>query len=45
MKPNSGRYWRMKYIFDGKKKLLSFDVYPEVCLMRQATTANRAVSR
>lgn len=32
VKPNGGRYWRMKYQLDGKEKLLSFGVYPEVSL-------------
>lgn len=27
-----GRYWRMKYRFAGKEKLLAFGVYPEVSL-------------
>lgn len=27
-----GRYWRMKYRFDGKEKRLAFGVYPEVSL-------------
>lgn len=31
--PNGGRYWRMKYRVDGKEKLLSFGVYPEVSLL------------
>ncbi|MFM0718034.1 tyrosine-type recombinase/integrase [Paraburkholderia strydomiana] len=30
--PNGARYWRMKYRFDGKEKLASFGVYPEVSL-------------
>ena len=28
----SGRYWRMKYRFDGKEKTLALGVYPEVSL-------------
>ncbi|MDP9607061.1 UNVERIFIED_ORG: integrase [Variovorax paradoxus] len=28
--PNGGRYWRMKYRFGGKEKLLAFGVYPVV---------------
>jgi integrase len=31
--PNGGKYWRMKYRVDGKEKLLSFGVYPEVSLL------------
>lgn len=30
--PNGSRYWRMKYRFDGKEKVASFGVYPEVSL-------------
>ena len=32
VKPNGGRYWRMKYYFFGKEKLLSFGTYPSVSL-------------
>lgn len=34
--PNGNRYWRMKYRYGGKEKLLSIGVYPEVTL-REAT--------
>jgi integrase len=30
--PSSGRWWRFKYRFDGKEKLLSLGTYPEVTL-------------
>lgn len=30
--PNGSRYWRMKYSFAGKEKLLSIGVYPEITL-------------
>ena len=30
--PNGSKYWRMKYIFDGKSKLASFGVWPGVSL-------------
>jgi integrase len=33
VKPNGGRYWRMKYRHAGKEKLLSFGVYPDVSLL------------
>jgi Arm DNA-binding domain len=32
VRPNGGKYWQMKYRFDGKEKILSFGVYPEVSL-------------
>ncbi|WP_313207279.1 integrase arm-type DNA-binding domain-containing protein [Stenotrophomonas sp.] len=34
--PNGNRYWRMKYRYAGKEKLLSIGVYPEVSL-KEAT--------
>lgn len=30
--PDGGKYWRLKYRFAGKEKLLSFGVYPDVSL-------------
>ena len=30
--PNGSKYWRMKYTFDGKSKLASFGVWPDVSL-------------
>ena len=30
--PNGSKYWRMKYIFDGKSKLASFGVWPGISL-------------
>jgi integrase len=30
--PSGGKWWRFKYRFDGKEKLLSFGTYPEVTL-------------
>ncbi|EBU6928251.1 integrase [Salmonella enterica subsp. enterica serovar Sandiego] len=30
--PNGSRYWRMKYRYSGKEKLLSIGVYPDVTL-------------
>jgi len=30
--PNGSRYWRMKFTFDGKSKLASFGVWPNVSL-------------
>lgn len=30
--PNGGRYWRMGYRYDGKQKVLSFGVFPDVSL-------------
>ncbi|HCS1866698.1 TPA: tyrosine-type recombinase/integrase [Shigella dysenteriae] len=32
VKPNGGKYWRLKYRVAGKEKLLALDVYPEVTL-------------
>ncbi len=30
--PNGTKYWRQKYRFDGKEKLLAHGVYPDVSL-------------
>jgi integrase len=30
--PSGGKYWRLKYYFEGKEKLLALGVYPEVGL-------------
>lgn len=30
--PNGGKWWRFKFRFDGKEKLLSLGIYPEVSL-------------
>ena len=32
VKPNGGRYWRYKYYFAGKEKVLALGVYPEISL-------------
>ncbi|MCE9658077.1 MAG: tyrosine-type recombinase/integrase [Burkholderiales bacterium] len=32
VRPNGAKWWRFKYRFDGKEKLLSFGTYPEVPL-------------
>ena len=30
--PNGGKYWRLKYRYGGKEKLLALGTYPEICL-------------
>lgn len=32
MSPAGGKYWRLKYRFDGKEKRLALGVYPDVTL-------------
>lgn len=32
VQPNGGRYWRLKYRFEGKEKRISLGVYPETSL-------------
>lgn len=32
VKPNGGKYWRFKYFFAGKEKLLALGTYPEISL-------------
>ncbi len=36
--PHGGKWWRFKYRFDGKEKLLSFGVYPDVSLSKARET-------
>ncbi|BEP58683.1 tyrosine-type recombinase/integrase [Variovorax sp. V118] len=46
--PNGGRYWRMKYRFGGKEKLLAFGVYPVVGIKEareKRFTAKQTLSR
>jgi hypothetical protein len=41
-RPNGGKYWQMKYRFDGKEKTLLFGVYPEVCLKEARNKRDKA---
>jgi integrase len=40
--PNGSRYWRQKYRFGGKEKLLALGVYPEVSLKEARDKRDRA---
>lgn len=40
--PNGARYWRMKYRWDGKEKLLAIGVYPEVSLKEAGDARDEA---
>ena len=31
--PNGGKYWRFRYYFAGKAKMLAFGTYPEISLL------------
>jgi integrase len=42
VKPNGGKYWRFKFRFGGKEKLLAIGVYPEVTLKTARKLANEA---
>ena len=42
VKPNGGKYWRLKYRYMGKEKLLAIGVYPEVPLEKARTETTRA---
>ena len=44
VKKNGSKYWRMKYRFLGKEKLLSFGVYPDVSLKEARTELEEARS-
>ncbi|BEJ33353.1 tyrosine-type recombinase/integrase [Citrobacter freundii] len=45
--PNGSKYWRLKYYFNGKEKLLALGVYPEVSLTeaRERTQQARRMLR
>lgn len=40
--PSGGKWWRLKYRFDGKEKLLSLGVYPDVSLALARKKRNEA---
>ena len=40
--PSGGKWWRLKYRFGGKEKLLSLGTYPEVGLAKARTKRDRA---
>ncbi|MGH8040445.1 MAG: tyrosine-type recombinase/integrase [Rudaea sp.] len=42
VRPNGSRYWRMKYRFANKERLLAFGVYPEVSLASARTARDDA---
>ncbi|MFD1244143.1 tyrosine-type recombinase/integrase [Paralysiella testudinis] len=42
IKPNGGKYWRLKYRIDGKEKLLSIGTYPTISLVEARAAAENA---
>ena len=40
--PNTGKYWRLKYRFHGKEKLLALGVYPELSLLEARKQRDQA---
>lgn len=40
--PNSGKYWRLKYRFQGKEKVLALGVYPEITLLEARERRDQA---
>lgn len=40
--PNGSKYWRLKYYFDGKEKLLALGVYDEITLADARLKRNKA---
>ena len=42
IKPNGGKYWRLKYRIDGKEKLLSIGTYPTISLVEAREAAENA---
>lgn len=47
VQPNGSKYWRLKYRFNGKEKLLSMGVYPEISIIeaRQKRQKSRELLR
>jgi len=45
IKPNGGKYWRLKYRYLGKEKLLALGVYPEVSLKEARLKRDEAKKR
>jgi integrase len=43
--PNGGRWWRFKYRYDGKAKLISLGVYPDVTLAEARAERDRQRKR
>lgn len=43
VQPNGGKYWRLKYRYGGKEKVLALGVYPEIKL--QAARKRRMEAR
>ena len=41
--PSGGKWWWLKYRFDGKEKRLSLEVYPDVSLKNGQETASRSL--
>lgn len=39
--PNGARYWRMKYRWDGKEKLLEIEVYPYLCSHHSSSSTEK----
>lgn len=42
--PNGSKYWRLKYRFGGKEKVLALGVYPDITLAKARTLTNDAKS-
>ena len=42
IKPDGGKYWRLKFHFSGKEKLLALGVYPKLTLAAARTEAGKA---
>lgn len=40
--PNGAKYWRLKYRFDGREKLLAIGVHPDVSLAQARATCDEA---
>ena len=45
VKPNSNKYWRLKYRFGGKEKVLALGVYPKISLAQARQSALKEKSK
>ena len=42
VQPTGSKWWRFRYRFDGKEKMLSFGIYPDVSLKDSRTQRDEA---
>lgn len=45
VRANGSKYWRLKYRYSGKERLLAFEMFPEVSLAEAPRRCARAFAR